>query len=138
MPFGNVRILVAEDNLTNQLVAVGILKKLGVRADAVGNGAEAVKSLETTHYDLVLMDMSMPEMDGIEATLCIRSPQSAVLNHNLPIIAMTASVQQSDRDRCLQAGMNGFMAKPVKPVELRAVLEEWLSPECRQSPPPAP
>ncbi len=132
-PLVNARILVAEDNFTNQTVAVGILKKLGMRADAVANGAEAVKSLETTPYDLVLMDMRMPEMDGVEATRRIRDPQSAVLNHNLPIIAMTANAQQSDRARCFQAGMNGFITKPVSPTEVREVLERWLSPEGKQS-----
>jgi len=131
LPFVNARVLVAEDNFTNQIVAIGTLKKLGIRADAVGNGAEAVKSLETTPYDLVLMDMRMPELDGIEATRRIRNPQSTVLNHYIPIIAMTASTQPSDRDRCFQAGMNGFITKPVLLSELRKVLEHWLSPECQ-------
>jgi PAS domain S-box-containing protein len=130
--FPNARVLVAEDNFTNQTVAIGILKKLGVHADAVANGAEAVKSLEATPYDLVFMDMRMPEMDGVEATRRIRDPQSAVLNHDLPIIAMTANVQQADRARCFQAGMNGFVTKPVVPAEVRAVLERWLSSESPQ------
>jgi CheY-like chemotaxis protein len=133
LPFANVRILVAEDNLTNLTVAVGILKKLGTRAEAVGNGAEAVKSLETTPYDLVFMDMRMPEMDGVEATRRIRDPQSAVLNHDIPIIAMTANVQQADRSRCFDAGMNGFITKPVLPAEVREVLARWLSPGGKQN-----
>jgi PAS domain S-box-containing protein len=125
-PSASVRILVAEDNLTNQLVAKGILKKLGLRADIAENGMEAVKKLEATAYDLVLMDMRMPEMDGVEATRRIRDPHSAVLNHEIPIIAMTANVQQSDRDACLQAGMNDFVTKPISPAEVRRVVEQWL------------
>jgi PAS domain S-box-containing protein len=126
MDLANLRILVAEDNLINQMVAIGILKQLGIHADAVSTGADALKSLETTPYDLVLMDMRMPEMDGVEATCRIRDPQSAVLNHSLPIIAMTANVQQSDRDRCSDAGMNGFITKPILSSDLRTVLERWL------------
>ena len=121
-----VRILVAEDNLTNQVVALGILKKLGLRADAVANGVEALTSLQTLPYDLVLMDMRMPIMDGIEATLRIRDRNSAVLNRAVPVVAMTANVQQADRQRCLNAGMNGFISKPVSPEALRTALEEWL------------
>jgi PAS domain S-box-containing protein len=137
LPFANARVLVAEDNFTNQTVAIGILKKLGMRAEVVANGAEAVKLLGTTPYDLVLMDMRMPEMDGVEATRRIRDPQSAVLNHDIPIIAMTANAQLSDRSRCIQAGMNGFITKPVMPAEVREVLERWLSPGRKQSPPAA-
>ena len=122
----HARILLAEDNFTNQQVALGFLKKLGLRADAVGDGAEAVKALQTIPYDLVLMDMRMPVMDGVEPTKRIRDPQSGVLNPAVPIIAMTANVQQTDRDRCRDAGMNDFVPKPVVPGELGAVLEKWL------------
>jgi PAS domain S-box-containing protein len=120
------RILVAEDNFTNQQVALGILKKFGLRADAVTDGAEAVRSLQSIPYDLVLMDMRMPVMDGVEAARRIRDPRSAVLNHAIPIIAMTANVQQSDRDRCAEAGMDGFVPKPVAPEALREALAKWL------------
>ncbi|MEI6666961.1 MAG: response regulator [Acidobacteriota bacterium] len=123
---GVVRILLAEDNITNQEVALGIMKKLGLRADAVANGAEAVKALELVPYDLVLMDMLMPEMDGIEATLRIRDPQSAVLNHRVPIVAMTANAMQSDRARCLEAGMDDYVSKPVAPAALKEALDRWL------------
>jgi len=122
----NARVLLAEDNPTNQTVALGILKKLGLRADAVGDGAEAIKSLESSPYDLVLMDMRMPVMDGIEATRRIRDPKSSVLDHAIPIVAMTANVQQSDRTTCIDAGMNGFISKPVSPIALRTALGEWL------------
>jgi len=126
---GAVRILLAEDNITNQQVAVGILKKLGLRADAVANGAEAVKSLEMIPYDLVLMDVQMPEMDGIEATREIRNLQSAVRNHQIPIIAMTAHALQGDRERCIEAGMNDYVPKPISPQILAEALEKWLPKE---------
>jgi PAS domain S-box-containing protein len=120
------RILLAEDNITNQQVALGLLRKLGLRADAVASGAEALTALETIPYDLVLMDVQMPEMDGLETTRHIRSPQSPVLNHHLPIIAMTAHAMQGDRERCLEAGMNDYVPKPVSPQALIRVLRRWL------------
>jgi CheY-like chemotaxis protein/HPt (histidine-containing phosphotransfer) domain-containing protein len=126
---GAVRILLAEDNITNQMVAVGILKKLGLRADAVANGAEVLNALETLPYDLVLMDVQMPEMDGLEASRAIRNPRSAVRNHRIPIIAMTAHAMQGDRERCLEAGMNDYVAKPVDPQALAEALEKWLPKE---------
>ncbi len=125
----NVRILLAEDNITNQEVALGILKKLGFSADAVANGAETVKALEAIPYDLVLMDMQMPEMDGMEATACIRDQQSAVLDHDVPIIALTANAMQGDREKCLEAGMNDYVPKPVTPQALAEALDEWLPEE---------
>ena len=121
-----VRILLAEDNITNQQVELGILKKLGLRADAVADGAEALQSLATLPYDLVLMDVQMPEMDGFEATRQIRNPQSRVLNHQVPIIAMTAHAMQADRERCLAAGMNDYVTKPVSPRTLAEALDKWL------------
>jgi CheY-like chemotaxis protein/HPt (histidine-containing phosphotransfer) domain-containing protein len=122
----NARILLAEDNSTNREVALGILRRLGLHADAVADGAEAVSSLASIPYDLVLMDMRMPVMDGVEATRQIRDPQSAVLSHGIPIIAMTANVMQRDRERCLAAGMNDFVTKPVSMMTLRLALEKWL------------
>ncbi len=122
----SVRILLAEDNITNQQVAVGILKRLGLRADAVANGEEAVKALETLPYDLVLMDVQMPVMDGLEATRRIRDPRSAVRNHDVPVIAMTAHVMQGDREKCLNAGMNDYVSKPVSPEALVRALKKWL------------
>lgn len=120
------RILLAEDNITNQQVALGILKKLGLSADAVANGREAIMSLQTLPYDLVLMDVQMPEMDGLEATKQIRNPQSSILNRNIPIIAMTAHAMQGDKDRCLAVGMNDYVTKPISPRILAETLEKWL------------
>ena len=120
------RILLAEDNITNQIVALSFLKKLGLDADVVGNGAEAVKALESIPYDLVLMDVQMPGMDGIEATRQIRDMKSAIRNHRVPIVAMTAHALQGDREWCLQAGMNDYLSKPLSPQVLAQVLERWL------------
>jgi PAS domain S-box-containing protein len=127
------RILLAEDNITNQQVALGILKKLGLRADAVANGAEALNSLETIPYDLVLMDVQMPVMDGLEATQRIREARSAVPNHGIPIIAMTAHAMRGDLERCLAAGMDDYVSKPVAPQALADVLEKWLPKEQGES-----
>ena len=121
-----IRILLAEDNVINQQVALGLLEKMGLRADAVANGAEAVNSLATLPYDLVLMDVQMPEMDGLEATRQIRSQESAVKNHNIPIIAMTANAMQGDREKCLAAGMNDYISKPIPPQTLAETLQKWL------------
>jgi len=123
------RILLAEDNVTNQRVAMGILKEFGLGTDVVSDGAQAVKALESAHYDLVLMDMHMPEMDGIEATRMIRHQRSAVRDHSLPIIAMTANAMQSDREQCIAAGMNDYVSKPVSPEVLLSVLKKWLRAE---------
>ena len=127
---GAARILLAEDNITNQQVAVGLLKRLGLRADAVADGAEAVKALESLPYDLVLMDVQMPVLDGLEATRQIRNPHSAVLNHEVPIIAMTANAMQSDRNECLDAGMNDYVSKPVSRRALAEALDRWLPKEA--------
>ncbi|MFI5378340.1 MAG: response regulator [Tepidisphaerales bacterium] len=128
------RILLAEDNITNQQVAVGILKKLGLHADAVANGCEAIKALQTIPYDLVLMDVQMPEMDGLEATRQIRSLQSAGNNHAVPIIAMTAHAMSGDREKCLGAGMNDYVSKPVSAQALAAALDKWLPQDSTAAP----
>jgi signal transduction histidine kinase/DNA-binding response OmpR family regulator len=121
------RILVADDNLTNQQIAVGILQKFGLCATAVDNGAEALEALQAGRYDLVLMDMQMPVMDGLEATRRIRESFGA----SLPVIAMSASVMAGARDDCRQAGMDDFVSKPVVPRELASVLTKWL-PKCHK------
>jgi CheY-like chemotaxis protein len=122
-----IRILVAEDNPVNQKVAQAMLRKMGLRADVVADGQEAVNALQTVPYDLVLMDCQMPEMDGFEATLCVRQEGSKALNPSIPIIAMTASTMQGDREKCIQAGMNDFIAKPVQIRELAEILARWLA-----------
>ena len=119
------RVLLAEDNITNQMVAMGILKKTGIRVDAVANGREAVLALEQRPYDMVFMDVQMPIMDGLEATRTIRN-STAVRDRRIPIIAMTAHAMQGDRDICIEAGMNDYIAKPINPVAVSEVLEKWL------------
>ncbi|MCH7908516.1 MAG: response regulator, partial [Candidatus Hydrogenedentes bacterium] len=121
-----VRILLAEDNITNQKVALRILSKLGYRADAVANGVEALIALETIPYDLVLMDGQMPEMDGFEATRRIRDPQSSVRRHDVPIIAVTAHAMKGDREKFLAVGMNDYIAKPIHPDQLATVIAKWV------------
>ena len=121
------RLLLAEDNVVNQKVALRLLHKMGYRADAVADGKEALKSLAEIPYDLVLMDIQMPEMDGFEATSVIRSENSMVINHNIPIVAMTANAMKGDREKCLAAGMDDYISKPIYPEELAATLGKWLS-----------
>lgn len=121
-----LRILLAEDNITNQQVALGILRKLGMRAEAVADGAEAVKALQSIDYDLVFMDVQMPVMNGYEATRAIRDPLSGVMNQRVPIIAMTAHAMEGDREKCLNAGMNDYIPKPVAAHTLADVLAKWL------------
>jgi two-component system sensor histidine kinase/response regulator len=120
------RILLVEDNVVNQRFALRLLEKAGYRADAVGNGKEAVKALETDAYDLVLMDVQMPEMDGYEATGLIRDPQSKVRNHDVPIVAMTAHAMKGDRERCIDAGMDDYISKPIRAQNLAEVIERFL------------
>ena len=126
------RILIAEDNICNQQVLLAILEKMGCRADAVANGKEALASLRSIPYDLVLMDCQMPEMDGYEAAASIRDPQSGVCTE-IPIIALTAHAMIGDREKCLAAGMNDYLAKPVHPSTLAAMLEKWLPREIGSS-----
>ncbi len=123
----NVRILVAEDNITNQQVALGIMKKLGLSADVVADGLDAIEALKHTYYDLVLMDCQMPEMDGYEASSFIRTKKDQTLNPDIPIIAMTANVMQGDREKCINAGMDDYIAKPVNPAELSEMIDNWLA-----------
>jgi two-component system sensor histidine kinase/response regulator len=120
------RMLLVEDNFVNQRVAVYMLTKLGHQVDVAMHGREAVDILSTTRYDIVLMDCQMPEMDGFEATRTIRDRTSTVLDHEVPIIAMTANAFPEDRARALGCGMNDFLAKPVDRPVLASMLEKWL------------
>ncbi len=121
------RILLAEDNATNQKVALNILSKLGYNADAVGDGSEAVDLLERIEYDLVIMDCQMPVMDGFEASKAIRTSKR-VRNPEVPIIALTADVIKGVDERCREAGMDGYLSKPVDPETLKAILKSYLPP----------
>lgn len=125
----NAKVLVAEDNNTNQLVAIGILQSLGLEVDIASDGKQALKQLEQFDYDLILMDCQMPEMDGYEASQRIRDPASNVKDHRIPIVAMTAHAMRGDKEKCLQAGMDDYIAKPIDPHKLKSILSKWLSEE---------
>ena len=117
------RILLVEDNEINQDVAVGLLESGGLMCEIAENGEIAVRKIRDHEYDVVLMDMQMPIMDGIEATKNIRAEPRF---RTLPIIAMTANAMASDRERCIQAGMNDFITKPIDPNELFGVIRQWI------------
>lgn len=121
------RILLAEDHNTNRRVIKMMITSLGYQVDGVANGLLAVSALKSSQYDLVLMDCQMPEMNGYEATALIRDPQSDVLDHNVPVIALTANALEEARQRCLEVGMNDFLTKPVLVRQLEDVIDKWLN-----------
>ncbi|GAB6909992.1 Response regulator receiver (fragment) [Desulfosarcina cetonica] len=123
-----MRILLVEDNLINQKLTLALLKRFGLTADTAGNGKIALERLAARPYDLVLMDVQMPEMDGYEATRQIRAGQAGVLDAQIPIVAVTAHAMQGDRERCLAAGMSDYIAKPIKPDRLKAVIDKYRTP----------
>ncbi len=118
-----IRILLAEDNPMNQKLAVTLLKRAGFLVDAVEDGKMAIEALKRTAYDLILMDVQMPEMNGFDATKVIRESEGD--RKHTPIVAMTAHAMKGDRERCLQAGMNGYVSKPIEPQELFDAIEKW-------------
>jgi PAS domain S-box-containing protein len=126
-----LRVLVAEDNIINQKIALKTLENMGLRADAVANGQEVLDALHIVPYDLILMDCQMPELDGYETTQRIRTSKT-LPRTSLPIIAMTANAISGDRERCIESGMNDYISKPVKAHELFSILKQWLLPVDQQ------
>ncbi len=125
-----VKVLVVEDNIVNQKVAVRLLEKCHCRVDIAADGQEAVDAIARIAYDCVLMDCLMADMDGFAATAIIRQRELATGQH-VPIIAMTANAMQGDRERCLEAGMDDYLSKPVKVEALRDILNKWVG-ECAE------
>jgi CheY-like chemotaxis protein len=123
-----IRILLAEDNPVNQKLAVRLLQKLGAEVLVASNGLEAVQALRSADFDAVLMDCQMPVMDGYEATRQIRGAEGGVRNPNIPVIALTAHAMATDRTRCLAAGMNDYLTKPINPGALQQALSRMLQP----------
>jgi CheY-like chemotaxis protein len=122
------RVLVAEDNRVNQKVVVGLLAKLGLESDVVENGRLTLDALKkhARKYQLVLMDIQMPEMDGIEAVLRIRSGEAGEGSRRIPVVALTAHAMEGDRELFLQKGMDDYISKPIRLTELRGAMERWL------------
>ncbi|HUB88032.1 MAG TPA: response regulator [Verrucomicrobiae bacterium] len=138
-----LRILLCDDNDINQKVAARILQQLGYRPDLAANGNEALAALERKAFDLVFMDVMMPEMDGLEATRAIRERQKSNAAHpnysgRIIVVAMTAHALQSDREKCLASGMDDYLAKPIRPKDLRGVIERWFVKSADAAPAPAP
>jgi len=121
-----LRVLVVEDDKVNQLVVIGMLRQMAHQADCVADGVEALAALDKRSYDIVLMDLRMPNMDGIEATQRIRRLADPVAS--IPIVALTANATTEERLRCAEAGMNDFISKPFRRADLKATLEKWRPP----------
>ncbi len=134
-----LRVLLCDDNVINQKVALRLLQQMGYRADLAANGLEALAALDRQPYDLIFMDVMMPEMGGLEATRLIRERQkqpSQFPNYksSLIIVAMTASAMQGDREKCLAAGMDDYLAKPVRLEDVRAIVERWGAAAAKAEP----
>lgn len=122
-----LNILLAEDNLVNQKVALRVLKHLGYVGDVVGNGVEVIQAIANKSYDLILMDIQMPEMDGLEATKYIRTQESESKLSPVAIVAMTANSTHDDQEVCQQAGMNDYLSKPIQIDKLKNILQHYES-----------
>jgi signal transduction histidine kinase/CheY-like chemotaxis protein len=120
-----LNVLVAEDNVVNRRLATVLLEKRGHRVTVACNGREAFEALESAAYDLVFMDVQMPEMDGLEATAAVRKKENSTGKHQ-PIIALTAHAMKGDQERCLASGMDGYLTKPIRPQELDVILQRYL------------
>ncbi len=132
-----IHLLVAEDNIVNQKVIVRLLEKQGYRVDVVGNGREALEAHGRAAYAMILMDCQMPDMDGYEATAAIRDREVTTGGH-IPIVAMTANAMQGDRERCLEAGMDGYVSKPIQPEALAGLVRQWAPTAHEHSTEPTP
>lgn len=122
-----IRVLVAEDNKINQKVISRTLGRLGYQVDLASNGVEAISALKKKDYHMVFMDIQMPEMDGLQATVEIRSKQGNVRNPDIPIIALTAHAMKGDKEKCLKAGMNDYASKPIKPAVIKEKINRWAA-----------
>jgi CheY-like chemotaxis protein len=126
-PSTSLRVLVAEDNAVNQRLVVRLLEKRGHRIEVAANGREALAALRKASFDLVLMDVQMPEMDGFEATAAVRAREkSEGAQTHQPIIALTAHAMKGDREKCLVAGMDGYLTKPIRVEELDELLKSYM------------
>jgi CheY-like chemotaxis protein len=125
-PGASLRVLLAEDNLVNQRLAVRLLEKRGHRVVVAANGLEALQALEKESFDLVLMDVQMPEMDGLEATAAIRKKEIGS-GRRVPVVALTAHAMKGDREKCIEGGMDGYLTKPIRPQELDQLLEIYIA-----------
>jgi CheY-like chemotaxis protein len=130
---GRLHVLVAEDNVINQRYALDVLENQGYSAVVVGNGREALVALERESFDLVLMDVQMPEMDGFEATSSIRA-RERFTGKRIPIIAMTAHAMAGDRDKCLASGMDAYVPKPIRSKDLFSIIDSLTSGRGRETP----
>ncbi len=131
--FNEVRVLLVEDNAINVVVAKGLIQMFGPTVEVAENGQEALDMLTKQRFDLVFMDCQMPVMDGYECTRHIRDPQSSVLNHKIPVVALTANAMRGDKEACLAAGMDDYIAKPVEADMIQLTLKKWLSGDALQS-----
>jgi CheY-like chemotaxis protein len=121
----SIRILIAEDNATNQILARRMIEKIGYKVDTVANGREAIEAMGRIHYHLVLMDCQMPEMDGYEATKEIRRLENNT--RHIPVIALTANASADERSHCLSVGMDDYLSKPVRFADLTDIVKRWLA-----------